>query len=329
MTEHVQEKSKLVLKFITQEPRIPQYRADLLIMVNRAITSLGYDWDTIPADKWIEVYQNVGTLSPQRLRSLQKVINEYYLWLDDQEIMSYKKRTYRPPDYTKVFASEMHFAYPSTLDSLYDMYDLSLANTRKLPHMTVEVNKAVLGFVWMGLNLDEIVGIEVPNITFYDKENSALFPTASLSDVYYGSVRTSIGELTFANEELLRCLFALWSESATHSTPDGVHRPLFNPGKDAPLTTSNLNIRLFRLVNKINETCYVNFTVKAIRLAGAYDRAFALWVNRHLPWYYTPQNADIFFTVSRIACTDTSSHKQLEFQKFIEFVRAFHPEAIH
>ena len=329
MTEHVQEMTNRLREYLESDSTIPKYQADLLLQINQVIQALGYDWGTIPPDAWEKVYMNVGTLSVQKLHSVQHVVKNYYEWLINSHYVSRKQNTYRTPDYRRVFANEISYVYPESLEHLFEMYDIMASAIRRRIQRDIDMNKTLLGLIWMGFDLEAIAALKASDIEFFNSDGMNLFVSSEASEVMYGQIRSESRLIRFANQDMSSLLYSFWQESMNRDIPEEETRFLFyNMTNATPLIPNNMNVRLFRVIGKINEACSMDITIRSIRKAGMFDRLYRYWMIHNLSWYATPQNIDEFYRQSGLVKPEYISPRNAEFQQFVEFVRLFHPDSI-
>lgn len=335
MAERAQEMKKRLQDYLESNPSLSKYRIDMLSRVNYVICSLGYDWDSVPQNEWKTIYQGIAELNPHRLYVLGGVIRDYFQWLIDQNFLTLRQVTYSPPKGKEIFEGELQYSFLESLDSLYEMCDLSSFNFGRPPAAeNLQAIKIFLGFAWMGLNFSQALQLKVSNISFYGVEGLVLSSHCNLDEVLYGVIRIQ-GEnarqekiIRFTNSTFIAAFFDVWKKNCELFASTGEHAPFFRTSAGTPLTQANLNMRINRTLKRVNDFYYLDLDVYSIRMSGMYDRAYRYWLANNLTWHETPQNYKKFYEVSELRPPVAQSVMLIAFQKFKEYVRYFHPETV-
>jgi len=311
-------------------------RSSLLLNVEAIIHKMGYDWDTLPKDQWVEVYKQFTNLSPQMVKQYDGLIRSYYTWLDQQHILALPLSPYQRMEIeqvSEIFAHQNLRKYLSTVDDLIALAD-NLQDQKRVTEKAKFLNKACLVFIWVGLQLDDLVSLSESDIAFFDDNDSLLSApedSSMIAKILIMSNDKADSKVLFtiANKKIINIIYLLWKEAHQYRLDNHLScAPLLiaeNAGKRAgekiSLNSQSLNMRIGRVIKAINKANNLDLSMRSIRLSAMYHAAYTHWKLYKLPWAYTPNFSGILMDFLKRDNNAPTSIQQIEFQKFLEYAR--------
>jgi len=310
-------------------------RISLLLKVEAIIHELGYEWETLPADNWLEVYKRLTGLSPQVLKQYDGLIRSYYVWLSKETKRDISLSPYRPLEpeqISEIYAYHSLRKYVSTVEDLISMAD-NLQDTRRITAKAKLLNKACLAFIWSGLQVSDILELKEDDVAFFDENDSLLTaPKDPLKINKLSLIKHSAedGEhiCYIANKKCIQLIHELWSEAHEYRLSKNLKEvPLLiaegagkRTGEKIVLSIRSMNVRINRTITAINEANDLSLSIASIRLSALYHTAYAHWKLYKMPWYFTPQNSEILLKLLKRDTSLPLFLQKVEFQQFIEYV---------
>ena len=278
------------------------------------IAEMGYNWLTFPAEKWMELYQRLGSISTQRLFLFDVALRDFYSYLVEAEVIERANSPYRQIAPASVIRATMEKTYAPSVNSLLSKLDKAQEKQARLTPQGKEVNLALLGLTWYGFEEKEIIELKADSFKREFREGES-YAVCSLQK--QGTIVTF--PLDRFGELLLK-----FQKNAVQEDPDGSLLVTKGAGKNPEdpltLTKGSVTMRINRILKLVNTTWETEYTASSIQQSGMYDRAYAFFKSKNLPFYYTPETSKALLKICGLYEGIRPGAAKQEFQKFLDYV---------
>lgn len=314
--------------YITASPTMSPVKATKLREVETILNEMGFTWLSLPRESWLEIYKKLGSISPQRISLYDAAIRSFYDWLVQEERIQRTQSRYQKVDVSKVYESGIKSMYFGSLSELSDAVEKSQEGVVRITKQGKEMNQILLFFLWVGLTEQEMLSM---------KANDLAVDISIRTDLPVYKLTTERASYLLTTSKPLKLLLGFQAEALDAQAKGLCSRPapmFYAPGASADLNSpvvlseGALIMRVKRAIEALNEETGKRCTASTIQQSGAYSRAYEYFKATGRDFFYTKESAVELLKRIGMRSDIKPAALKLEFQKFIEYVRAFKGEDI-